>query len=68
MAIDWDGLANKTLNTAIDVIFRKVEGVKPAAGVGISTTGVSLYGSAVILPLVLMATVIVGLVLLLRKF
>ena len=67
MAIDWDGLANKTLNTAIDVIARKVEGVKPV-GVTIGSQGVSFYASSVVLPLLIMAGFVVMLVLLIRKF
>jgi hypothetical protein len=64
MAIDWDGLANKALNTAIDVIARKVGGVQ-TAGVSITPTGVSIYSPIVTLAVIGIA--ITGIILILRK-
>lgn len=64
MAIDWDGLANKALNTAIDVIARKVGGVQ-TAGVSITPTGVSIYSP--VLTLAVIGVAVVGIILVLRK-
>lgn len=44
MAIDWDGLANKALNTTIDIIARKVGGIQTTGvTVGPAGAGLSLY-------------------------
>ena len=64
MAIDWDGLANKALNTAIDVIARKVGGIQ-TAGVSIGTQGVSIYSPILTLAVIAVATI--GIVLVLKK-
>jgi len=67
--IDWDGLINRALNTAIDIIGRKIEGVKTpvGAGVQISPTGLSFYSSNVVLPFLIIATLTIGVILLVRK-
>jgi hypothetical protein len=65
MAIDWDELAEKALNTAIDVIARKVGGVETA---GITMTpggGISIYSP--ILTLGVIGVAIIGIILILRK-
>lgn len=64
MAIDWDGLANKALNTAIDVIARKIGGVE-TAGIQIGATGVSIYSP--ILTLAVIGVAVVGIILVLKK-
>ena len=64
MAIDWDGLANKALNTAIDVIARKVGGIE-TAGVSITPTGVSIYSPVLTLAVIVVA--VMGIILVLRK-
>lgn len=65
MAIDWDGLANKALNTAIDVIARKVGGVQ-TAGIQITPSGgLSLYSP--ITSLLILAVAGIGIVLILKK-
>lgn len=65
MAVDWDGLIEKCLNTAIDVIARKVGGVQ-TAGVTVSPGGgISIYSPLVTLAVIGIA--ITGAILVLRK-
>ncbi len=67
MAIDWDGLANKALYTAIDVIQHKVEGTATGSGVRISPSGIQAWGASILVPFVVIGGAFVALVLLLRK-
>jgi len=64
MEIDWEGLANKALYTAIDIIARKVGGIE-TAGVSITPTGVSIYSP--VLTLAVIGTAVIGIILVLRK-
>jgi len=63
--VDWAGLVQKTVNTAIDIIARKVEGVEAKAQVGVTPTG--LYFSKALLSAALVGTAIVGIVIILKK-
>jgi hypothetical protein len=67
--VDWNGLIERALNASIDIITQKVLGPQApvGAGVTVSTSGVQMYSSSLLLPFAILATLAVGVVLLIKK-
>jgi hypothetical protein len=65
MGVDWDALADKALNAAIDIIERKVEGAYPA-GVTITPTGATVWSSLPWLPVIVIGAIFIGLFFLIK--
>jgi len=67
--VDWPGLISKTLNTAIEVIARKVEGVDTSQGAAVSFgySGITFQASKMMLTCAVIGTAIIGAVILLKR-